>query len=297
MLKQVFLHGVAVKTGDRAQAAGDGGPGAAAGFQVPGEALYVGAAGLEQWQVVLLAPAGVLAQVQGVRFAGQAGVTGQESSQGKLFRFGEHRLNSDDRCGCGRGRGGHGGTSRVGLRPGKTGPAVAPATMLHLTGKPTRVITQGHDSGPGQCSGSPNTSARQARWFVALDRTDCPFSCAATGDVVSAGGWTFAWVGKPRRPAADYQWLPRQPRSPGQVGDGCPHAGPAHFPHPGHPWPSQEWQSDVRGQVLQDLPQTGSRRHPPDQPGMTMQPLGTRPRDGFTGAGVPYMTETAAAFP
>jgi hypothetical protein len=29
-----------------------------------------------------------------------------------------------------------GGTSRVGLRPGKAGPAVAAATMLHLTVKP-----------------------------------------------------------------------------------------------------------------------------------------------------------------
>lgn len=36
--------------------------------------------------------------------------------------------------------------------------------------------------------------------------------------------------------------------------------------------------------------QATSRRHPPDQPGMTMQPLGTQPRGGFTSAGVPYMT-------
>jgi hypothetical protein len=38
------------------------------------------------------------------------------------------------------------------------------------------------------------------------------------------------------------------------------------------------------------LPQTTTQRRPPDQPGMTMQPLGTLPRGGFTGAGVPYMT-------
>ena len=46
------------------------------------------AARLEQAQVMLLAPAGVLAQVQRIRFAGRAGVTGQEPSQGKLFRLG-----------------------------------------------------------------------------------------------------------------------------------------------------------------------------------------------------------------
>jgi hypothetical protein len=70
MLEQVFFDGVLVEPGDGAQAAGDGGPGAAAGFQVAGEAFDVGTAGLEQSQVVLLAPAGVLAQVQRVRLAG-----------------------------------------------------------------------------------------------------------------------------------------------------------------------------------------------------------------------------------
>ena len=95
-----------VEARDGAQAAGDGGPGAAAGFQIPGEALDVGAAGLEQADVVLLAPAGVLAQVQRVRLAGQAGVTGQEPSQGPPLRLGEHRLDGGNSGG--RGRGGHG---------------------------------------------------------------------------------------------------------------------------------------------------------------------------------------------
>jgi hypothetical protein len=35
--------------------------------------------------VVLLAPAGALAQVQRLRFAGRTGVTGQEPGQGQLF--------------------------------------------------------------------------------------------------------------------------------------------------------------------------------------------------------------------
>src|SRR5215471_2590467 len=55
MLEQLFLHGVAVEPGDRAQAASDGGPGPAADLQVTGEALDVGAPGLEQAQVVLVA--------------------------------------------------------------------------------------------------------------------------------------------------------------------------------------------------------------------------------------------------
>jgi hypothetical protein len=49
------------------------------------------------------------------------------------------------------------------------------------------------------------------------------------------------------------------------------------------------WQSDQRGPALTGLPQCASRRHSQDQPGMTMQPLGTPARGGFTGAGVPYM--------
>src|SRR5262249_59875498 len=40
------------------------------------------------------------------------------------------------------------GTSRVGLRPGKAGPAVAPATMLRFTGKRAPAITQGHHAIP-----------------------------------------------------------------------------------------------------------------------------------------------------
>ena len=41
MLQQLFLLRVLVEPGDRAQAAGDGGPGAAAGFQIAGEGLDV----------------------------------------------------------------------------------------------------------------------------------------------------------------------------------------------------------------------------------------------------------------
>jgi hypothetical protein len=106
VIEEFFLDGVPVEPGDGAQPPGDGGPGAATGFQVAGKALDVRAAGLEQTQVALLTPAGVLAQVQGVRLAGQAGVAGQESSQGEPLGLSEHRLDGSDSCG--RGLGGHG---------------------------------------------------------------------------------------------------------------------------------------------------------------------------------------------
>lgn len=80
-IEQVFLHRVAVEPGDGAQSAGDGCPCAAAGLQVAGKALDVGTAGLEQAQVALVAPARVPAQVQLIRFAGQAAVAGQESRE------------------------------------------------------------------------------------------------------------------------------------------------------------------------------------------------------------------------
>jgi hypothetical protein len=50
----------------------------AAGLEVSGEALKVGAADAEQAQVMLVAPAGKQAQVPSVRFTGEAAVTGQE---------------------------------------------------------------------------------------------------------------------------------------------------------------------------------------------------------------------------
>jgi hypothetical protein len=80
MVKQFFLHRIPVEPGDGTQAAGDGGSGAAAGLQIAGEALDIGAPRLEQTQVMLLTPAGVLAQVQRVRLTRQAGVSGQEAS-------------------------------------------------------------------------------------------------------------------------------------------------------------------------------------------------------------------------
>ena len=50
VVQKFFLDGVAVEPGDGAQPPCDGGPCPAAGFQVPGEALDVRAAGAEQGQ-------------------------------------------------------------------------------------------------------------------------------------------------------------------------------------------------------------------------------------------------------
>jgi hypothetical protein len=79
VIGEFFLDGVRVEPGDGAQPPRDGGPGAAASFQIAGGALNVGAAGLEQPQLVQLAPAGELPQVQLVGLAGQAAVPGEES--------------------------------------------------------------------------------------------------------------------------------------------------------------------------------------------------------------------------
>ena len=79
MVEEFFLDCVTVEPGHGAQPPGDGGTRAAAGFQIAGEELDVGAAGLEQAQLVLLAPARELAQVQFVRLAGQAAVSGEET--------------------------------------------------------------------------------------------------------------------------------------------------------------------------------------------------------------------------
>jgi hypothetical protein len=69
VIEQVFFDRVAVEPGDGAQPPGDGGPGPAAGLQAPGEALDVGAANLEEAQMMLVAPARVLAQIELVGFA------------------------------------------------------------------------------------------------------------------------------------------------------------------------------------------------------------------------------------
>jgi len=96
VIQELFLHGVPVEPSDGAQPPGNGGPGAAPGFQLPGEALDVGAANREQGHGPGPAPGGELAQVQAVGLAGQAAVPGQEPGQGEPFSIGEDRLDGDE---------------------------------------------------------------------------------------------------------------------------------------------------------------------------------------------------------
>jgi hypothetical protein len=105
VVKEFFFNGVAVEPGDGAQAAGDGGPGPAAGFQVPGEELDVGPAGIEQVQLVMLAPTRELPQIQLIGLAGQTALPGQEPRQGQPLSVGEDRREGDE--GGGQDRGGH----------------------------------------------------------------------------------------------------------------------------------------------------------------------------------------------
>src|SRR5215469_8851019 len=92
MVQQFFLHGVLVEPGDSAESPCHGRPGPAAGFQVAGEALDVRPAGLEQAQVTLVTPAGVLAQVESVGLAGQAGVARQEAGESEPLSVAEYLL-------------------------------------------------------------------------------------------------------------------------------------------------------------------------------------------------------------
>ena len=96
-------------------------------------------------------------------------------------------------------------------------------------------------------------------------------------------------TGSPAR-AAPSGHGPGQPR---------PAAAPAHVLQPGQASAGRPTSliRGIRGQARSgnqnygardaSPPQSGSRRHPPDQPEMTMQPLGTPARDGFAGTFCP----------
>jgi hypothetical protein len=116
MLQKLFLDGVLVESGDGTEPSGDGGAGTAPCFQFAGEGLDIGAADGEQRQRAGAAPAGELAQVEGVGLAGQAALPGQVPSERGPLGISEHRLGRDE--GRGMGRGGHRGTSRDSRDPG-----------------------------------------------------------------------------------------------------------------------------------------------------------------------------------
>ena len=100
MIEEFFLDGVPVEPGDGAQPPGDSGAGAALGLQLPGEGLDVGAADREQGKGAGAAPAGELAQVQGVGVAGQAAIADQEPGDREPLGIGERGLDRGE----GRGR-------------------------------------------------------------------------------------------------------------------------------------------------------------------------------------------------
>jgi hypothetical protein len=112
VLEEFFFDCVAVEPGDGAQPPGDGGAGAASCLQVAGEAFDVRAADREQGQRVIPAPGGELAQVQGVGFAGQPAVPGQEACQSQAFGIGKCWLDGNENGGS------SGGGHRVPPGPG-----------------------------------------------------------------------------------------------------------------------------------------------------------------------------------
>jgi hypothetical protein len=97
-VQEFLLEGTSVEPGDDGQPSGDGGAGPAYGFQFPGEGLDVGAADGEQRCGPCTAPTGELAQVQGLRLAGQAAVPGKRDS----FGVGEDGLDCREHGGWGR---------------------------------------------------------------------------------------------------------------------------------------------------------------------------------------------------
>jgi hypothetical protein len=96
VFQEFFFESVLIEPGDSAQPPRDGGAGAAPGFQVAGEAFDVGAAEGEQAQGAGPAPAGELAQVQGVRLSCQAAVPGQEPGEGEPLGIAECWLEGDE---------------------------------------------------------------------------------------------------------------------------------------------------------------------------------------------------------
>ncbi|MDQ1400183.1 MAG: hypothetical protein QOK20_2115 [Acidimicrobiaceae bacterium] len=71
-------------------------PGSARCFEVPAEAHYVGPAHLEQPKVVVVAPGGELAQIEGVGVAGETAVAGQEAGQREALGIAECRVGGNE---------------------------------------------------------------------------------------------------------------------------------------------------------------------------------------------------------
>ena len=187
-LEELFLDRVLVEPGDGRQPPGDGRAGPAAGFEVPGEALDIGAADGEQRQAAEAAPGRELAQVQGVGLRGQASVPGQEPGEGEPFRIGEGGLDRGERGGRSgsghRAPPGRAGTGRAGPVPipaVKRKPNVnRPARSRYATDRPAPVARRAYK----KCSRPPITRVGEAMQLVhaaAHRSTFISVTIAATG--------------------------------------------------------------------------------------------------------------------
>ena len=125
MLEELFFDGVLVEPSNGAQPPGHGHASPAEGFEFPGKAFDVGAADGEQGKRPGAAPAGELVQVQRVRLAGQAAVSGQEPAEGEPFGIGEGGLDRGERGGWGgsghRAPPGRAGTGKAGASSDPSG--------------------------------------------------------------------------------------------------------------------------------------------------------------------------------
>jgi hypothetical protein len=180
MIQQIFLDGVAVEPGDRANRRVMVARARPRPSISRAKTFDVGPADLEQPLVALGAPGRVLAQVQRLCLAGQSGVTGQEPRQPPpllALNTGsgtEIAVDADVAV-----------VVVIGYLPGRAetleaGPAVAPATMIHPTVNPlrrSRKVTKAFLP----VSRSPNRAS--ARCLSVLGQGGCITPCSGSAAV------------------------------------------------------------------------------------------------------------------
>ena len=163
VIQEFLLYRVLVEPGDSGQPAGDRGAARPPVFQVAREAFDVSAADGEQGQRAGAAPGSELAQVERVRLAGQAPVSGQEPGEGEPFRVSKGGLDRGERGGWGgssyRAPPGRAGTGRLGQFRSQqlSGTPIKPPGPVTLCHKQASAGT----SGPGEkCSPLPSMRGR-----------------------------------------------------------------------------------------------------------------------------------------
>jgi hypothetical protein len=140
VIQELIFDGVAVEPGDGAQPPGDCGPCTAPGLQLTSEGLDISAADGEQVQGAGAAPDGELAQVECVRLAGQAAVSGQVPGEREPFGVGEGGL---DRGECGGWAAVVIGYLPAGLEPGRLG-QFRPQRLSENHRRPSSLVTLCH---------------------------------------------------------------------------------------------------------------------------------------------------------